>query len=784
MDSLLFGHSEEPQIVAVHTIDESTVRVYKRTGMTVEFSDEEFFPFFHLADENLLAGYSKPFWLKKLDGDNFYQYVCAFRRGNDMWDAVRHVLDSVNRSQENKIDSYTETDRIYLRPDTNTQFLMQSGKTLFKGMEFSQGYRLQIDIETYSKSYRFSNAERPEDRIILISLADNRGWEKILGGKQTPEPDLLKQCVAIIQEKDPDVIEGHNIFNFDLPYLLKRCEMHRIDFAVGRDKSSPRGYRSRTSFAENEVEYTSYEIPGRHVIDTWLLVQSYDMIKRSMENYTLKYAAKHFGLASPDRTYIPGEKISWYWDNDPETLKDYALDDVRETRALSDRLSMSTFYLTQMLPFNYGTVAKLGSASKIEALLLREYLRQRHSIPKPEAGAQTTGGYADIYYTGVLGPIVHADVESLYPSIMISKKIHPRTDSLNIFSAALEHLTKLRLQTKKLMKESPEGPERSKLDAMQSSFKILVNSFYGYLGYARALFNDYAQADVVTLTGQELLRQMIHDIDLQNGKIIEVDTDGLYFIPPDNVEGETSEMHYVERLSSSLPEGINLGFDGRYKRILSYKKKNYALLSYDDKITIKGPSFISRSMEGFGRHYIQQCLECILNERISELHQLYLEVERSIREHLMEVKDFSRTETLKDSLEVYRREVEAGQRNKAASYELALYSSRPYRPGDKMTYYFTGNSANIKGFENAKESFEWDPNFPDENVEYYVKRLEEFSAKFEVFFSEKDFRAIFSSEDLFGFDPGQISVITRKVPTELRTEKDWLNPQPSIRLDT
>jgi len=784
MDTLLFGHDKEQNIVAVHTLDESTVRVYKRNGMNVTHSDEEFFPFFHLSDSRFIDGFSKTFWLKKLEGNNFYQYVCAFQRVHDMWDAVRYILEKVNQSMERRIDSYTDTEHIFLRPDTNTQFLMQSGKTLFKGMEFADIYRIQLDIETYSKGYKFSNAERPEDRIILISLSDNRGWETILGNKQMGEKELITQCIDIIQKKDPDVIEGHNIFNFDLPYLLKRCEFHRIDFSIGRDHSSPRGVRSRTSFAENDVEYMSYEVPGRHVIDTWLLVQSYDMIKRSMESYSLKYAAKYFGIAPADRTYIPGDRISWTWDNEPETLKKYALDDVRETRALSDRLSMSTFYLTEMLPFNYTTVARLGSASKIEALLLREYLRQRYSLPKPEAGSQTTGGYSDIFYTGVLGPIIHADVESLYPSIMISKNIVPRTDALHVFHSVLEHLTKLRLETKKKMRGAENDIDRSRLDAMQSSFKILVNSFYGYLGYARALFNDYAQADVVTTTGQELLRQMIHDIDLHNGTIIEVDTDGLYFIPPGNVVGEKAKKHFVERLSESLPEGINLGFDGRYNKMLSYKRKNYALLGYDGIISIKGSSLISRSMEHFGRTYVQQCIDHILNNRILELHTLYLDVERSIRDHVLDVKDFARTESLKDPVEEYERDVKAEKRNKSASYELASQSSRSYRAGDRISFYYTGSAANIKGFENAKEASEWDSNFPDENVEYYVKRLEEFSKKFEGFFLEKDFQAIFSSEGLFGFDPSRISIITRKVSPEIGHEKEWINPEPSIFLDT
>ena len=136
----------------------------------------------------------------------------------------------------------------------------------------------------------------------------------------------------------------------------------------------------------------------------------------------------------------------------------------------------------------------------------------------PKQGLRQTGGYSDIFYTGLLGPIIHADVESLYPSIMISKNIVPRTDALKVFHSVLEHLTKLRLETKKRMRDAENDIERSRLDAMQSSFKIVVNSFYGYLGYARALFNDYTQADVVTTTGQELLRQMIHDIGLSQRK--------------------------------------------------------------------------------------------------------------------------------------------------------------------------------------------------------------------------------------------------------------------------
>ena len=120
------------------------------------------------------------------------------------------------------------------------------------------------------------------------------------------------------------------------------------------------------------------------------------------------------------------------WRDDPERLIAYARDDVLETERLARHLSGSTFYLTQMLPMPYGQVARTGPAAKIEALFVREYLRHRQALPQRAAGTQMAGGYTDVFVTGVVGPIVYADVESLYPSIMLTNDIRPRTDELRL----------------------------------------------------------------------------------------------------------------------------------------------------------------------------------------------------------------------------------------------------------------------------------------------------------------------------------------------------------------
>lgn len=764
MDRLLYGHNSDERIVAVHHNDSGTMRIYFRKNGTVQHEDDEFFPFFFLADKNLLNGFGKRHWLKQLDGTSSYQFLCAFEEWGAMWDAVRYVLETFNALTQQKIESYTQLDSIFLYSDPVTQYLMQTGRTLFKGMLFQDIHRMQLDIETYTGGpHRFSNANRPADRIILIALSDNSGWHHLIGEKKLDEREMLDELVRIIQERDPDVIEGHNIYNFDLPYIIKRCELHKVPFKISRDGSLPRSFDTRASYADRSYEYTATEIAGRHIIDTMLLVQSYDMMKRNMESYGLKYAARYFGLASEGRTYIPGDKISWYWDHEPKTLMKYALDDVHETRLLSEQLSGTTFYLTQMLPFGYGQVARMGSAAKIESLIVREYLRVKHSIPQPGVGTQTTGGYTDIFVTGIVGPVIHVDVESLYPSIMIQKEIAPASDVLGVFKELLRTLTTSRLETKKRMKATADASQKAKLDAMQSSLKILINSFYGYLGYTRGLFNDFSQADVVTTTGQSLLRQMIDFIQSQLGTVVEVDTDGIFFVPPPSLITEADEAEFIKKLSSVLPDGITIAQDGRYRKMFSYKMKNYALLDFDGKVTIKGSSLISRSIERFGRTYIRHCIELLLKNDIDGLHQLYVSTRSDIIEHKLSVRDIARTESLKDTLVDYRRDVEMGKRNKSAAYELAITALRHFKPGDSISYYITGSDANVRTFENCKPVAEYNPNFPDENTSYYLRRLDEFSEKFKDVFEPKDFRAIFSPDDLFAFSSEGIAPVVRRL---------------------
>ena len=149
------------------------------------------------------------------------------------------------------------------------------------------------------------------------------------------EPELLAECSRLIRERDPDVLEGHNIFRFDLEYLEARARRHRVPLAWGRDGSALRGYPSRMQVAERAIGYRRYGVIGRHIVDTWILAQLYDVGARDLESYGLKDVARHFGVAAPDRTYLPPEEIPRIFGEDPARLMAYARDDVLETLAIS-----------------------------------------------------------------------------------------------------------------------------------------------------------------------------------------------------------------------------------------------------------------------------------------------------------------------------------------------------------------------------------------------------------------------------------------------------------------
>ncbi len=785
---LLTGHDPTERIVGIHAEGPAAVRLYVRSaGGEVTTETAAVHPFFFVTDAALLTGFPRSrFRVQRLAGEGAYRDVVVFPDRGAQFDALRHIERATGTEAARPAD-------VYQVGGLEQQYLMQTGRTLFTGMAFDDLRRLQLDIEVVAHG-GFPQAEVAEHRIVLVALSDSTGWQHLVGAPGMDEAEILRETVRIVTERDPDVIEGHNLYGFDLPYLTIRCQRHGVAFALGRDGSAPRTFPSSIRFAERQIDYEAVEIAGRHVVDTMFLVMSFDVFKRDLPNYTLKGVARYFGFAPEGRTYVPGDQIAAVWETDPARIMDYALDDVTETERIARHLSGSTFYLTQMVPMPYGVVARTGPAAKIEALFVRAYLRARHSLPRAQWGSQHVGGYTDVFVTGVVGPIVYADVESLYPSIMLQYGIQPEGDALGLFPRLLRTLTDLRLDTKAAARTTADAHERGELDARQNAYKNIINSFYGNLGFQFALFNDFAEADRVAATGQQLLRQIMAAVREAGGLVVEVDTDGVLFVPPPHVRGEVQERAFVAALSAGMPHGIRIGFDGRYRTMLSYKKKNYALLGYDGTLQFKGSSLVSRSSERFGRAFVRQATRLLLDvadrgpAAIADLHRLYLDTRARIVAHDWSfadgagVESFQRVETLKMALEDYEREVAEDGRTRSAAYAVAAREAartgRPIRRGERVAFYIAepraaaGGATGTRVFELARHAALWDPAAPDESTAFYLDRLDQLTLRFSPFFeTPAQHRLVFSPEDLFGFDPSAVRlVVAERAPESVEDD--------------
>ena len=238
-------------------------------------------------------------------------------------------------------------------------------------------------------------------------------------------------------------------------------------------------------------------------------------------------------------------------------------------------------------------------------------------------------------------------------------------------------------------------------------------------------------AERVTARGREILNIMLDFLIERGAVVIEMDTDGIYFQPPENENGESLKKDLAKR----LPAGIDVDFDASYKRMFSYKSKNYALLKENNELLISGAALKSRGLEPFQRRYIREVLYALLEKDAAGIRQINQNFERDLKEHRLPLQDLVKSETLSESVENYRKKMQSGGSSfrRSAAYEAAIRSGKEYRQGDQITFYATGSKKRITLADHAKLFADADPEIRDENVEYYLWELEELRKKFQPF---------------------------------------------------
>ena len=468
-DEILFGWDPTPGIVSVWADDDGRAIVWRRESGAIVREVARYQPWVlatslddvahlgpDLAEAGSMGAAGALVRFRELDGDpGSLRFLLAARSGRALTNAIMNGASARLGARVRTIGELAG----YHRTGAAEQYLMQTGRVCFRGLTYDDLHRMAIDLETTSLD--------PESgRIFLVAVRDTRGLQATIEAR-SPEDErgLIEELCALVRDRDPDVIENHNLLGFDLPFLARRAEILGAPLALGREGAPTRLTRQRLRTAGWGGKKDRFGVAGRELIDTLDAVRRHDFVARDLPSHRLKDVARHFGVAGVDRVLIPGAEIHATYERDPDRVRRYALADAEEALALSRRLLGAPFALAGMAPRTLSRVASAGPATGVlEPILVRAYLHARTALPGPsreEALGPHVGGALHLFATGVAERVVKADIASLYPSIMRRYRITPASDRLGALLHVVERMLELRLHHKALARDASrvdDGP--------------------------------------------------------------------------------------------------------------------------------------------------------------------------------------------------------------------------------------------------------------------------------------------------------------------------------------
>ncbi|MFH1540101.1 MAG: DNA polymerase domain-containing protein, partial [bacterium] len=415
------------------------------------------------------------------------------------------------------------------------------------------------------------------------------------------------------------------------------------------------------------------------------------------------------------------------------------------TALISDTLLPAEFFQAQMIPIPLGKLCMAGSAKKIDYLMIRAYLSAGHSIPKPPRPETFEGGLCEQLIAGRCENVVKLDVESQYPSLMIGEEIKPESDSLDVFLPMLKKLTWLRLEAK-MKRDSASGPQRDRHDHLQKALKLLINSFYGYLGYRNAYFADFSAAARVTALGRAVMKKMIETLEGSGCSLIQCDTDGAFFTPPFDPESDRERLvGIVEAVEKSLPQYLDIAVEGAWPAMLSLKKKNYALLAGDGSVSITGGILKSSADERFVRKALAAAAECILKNDLSGLHTNLCSVREDVSDGRLSLPDICLSETIRMNDQEYRKSIADGGGRKPVYEAMLMHKKnkgdRVFLVGGDVRHYHRDNQGQTVGL--PAFSFEFDHESPDYDRSHYRNHLNRALRRLQPLFTPEQYAILF-----------------------------------------
>jgi len=668
--------------------------------------------------------------------------------------SIKSYTNLTSFFREGGIDPWNENFRKYFTVLSPVeQYLIQKKKRLFKGIdEYNGVYRFVFDIETTGLDPETCN-------IILIGVKDNRGLnETIPAFGEDGEKKCIERFFKHIKDLKPTIVAGYNSAFFDWPFILKRAQILGVDVNRLTQIFTKIGMKEKEGMLKlaNEVEpYKQHVIWGFNIIDIAHSVRRAQAINSEIKSWGLKYITTYLEKEKPNRVYVDGGKISKiYLDNEsyyvnPKTggykqigepgtdgllekypgkfeiwtgrkiVEQYLDDDLYETMIVDDSFSQSTFLLSKLVPTTYERIATMGTATLWKIIMLAWSYENNLAIPAKDEKRAITGGLSRLLNVGFSKNIVKFDYSSLYPSIQLVYDVFPECDVMGVQKSMLKYFRNIRIKYKHLAGELKDSdPVAAEMyDRKQLPIKIFINAYFGSLSAPQVFpWGDMNMGETITCVGRQCLRMMIMFFQKKGYKPLVMDTDGVNFETPEDINDtiyigkglnelviEGKEYRGIEANTAEFNDIFmrnEMGLDIDYvaPACINVSRKNYIIKMMKkgkEKIKLTGNTIKSKKLQTYIVEFLDEGLKHLLNGDGLSFVELYYDYVEKIYNKEIPLSKIANKARVKQSVEDYKKYIKKTTKagslmSRQAHMELVIENEHPAGLGDTIYYVNNG----------------------------------------------------------------------------------------------
>lgn len=419
---------------------------------------------------------------------------------------------------------------------------------------------LSIDIETAR-----------DESVVAVSLAGCGGPPEVLfaGTVEAPgvtcvatERELLAAFTERVRVRDPDIITGWNVIEFDLEVLARRCAAHGLAFDVGRVAGTAE-VRTRRSGR------LSIEIAGRSVVDAMRLVRASG---ERVPDQSLDGAA-HALLGEGKTVSLRGDakldELDRLRRDEPAQFCAYCLRDAELVLEILRATGLDS--LTARRAALTGVALDLAWTS-IPAFerVYGAALHARNIVPPPRSDHAVDGAAGGTVLeaeAGLFTNVLVFDFRSLYPSLMRTFHIDPLAyaraaargqspdDITAPNGARFDRAEGILPAILTAYAREREAALAASDDTAAYVYKILQNSFYGVLGASGCRYARSELAGAITSFGKHFLTTARDWFEARGHHVLYGDTDSVFVLA--SIEDSSAAHADLIALATRLAADLN-----------------------------------------------------------------------------------------------------------------------------------------------------------------------------------------------------------------------------------